>query len=435
MYRTKKEELYRSKFITMEEALSKIKSGDTIAIGSYGNEPMEFLGKLHTIAERNVTDVTIWLGNPYGDYPFISMDGLEGKLNILSIFYGPALRKNHHTKRISFVPNNLHSCYQVILNGKRPNVFVAAVSPIDKYGCVCMSMSQQMELEMLDTCETIIFEVNRRIPRTTGTVRIPIEKVDYFIETDYEISRPPVYEITEVESTIAKNVASLIKDGDTIQFGIGGLPDAVAEELMNHNDLGIYTEMIGTSMGKLMWAGVVNNSRKNFFRGRTVGAFAWGSQDLYDYLDENPMVNILPVNYVNDPFNIAKNHNMVSVNTAIQIDLTGQVCSESIGYRQYSGTGGATDFAYGAYHAPGGRGIIAISSTAKKGTISRIVPCLDYGAVVSISRNIVDYVVTEYGIARLRDRPIRDRVDALISIAHPKFRDELREKANEYQIW
>jgi acyl-CoA hydrolase len=427
-------ELYQSKFISLEEALDSVHSGDVIATGSYGNEPVTLLRSLHKVAARGVDDLTVWMGIPAEEYPFVADDSLTG-INILSIFYGPALRKHQASGRISFVPNHLHAVSNVIQNCKKPNVFFAAVTPMDEYGCVCMSMSQQMELEMLDLCDTVILEVNDKLPRTLGTIRVPVEKVTHFITSDAEISHAPQEQPDAVTEQIAENVAALINDGDTLQLGIGTLPDAVADRLTDRHDLGIYTEMIGTSMGKLMWCGAVNNSRKRFYQGRTIGAFAWGSQELYNFLDGNPMVELFPANYVNNPYNIMKNENMVSVNTALQIDLTGQVCSEYIGGQQYSGTGGATDFAYGAYHAKGGKGIIAMRSTAKGGTISRIVPYLDRGAVVSIQRNIVDYIVTEYGVAHIRDGSIRQRVEGLISIAHPDFRDQLRREAKENMIW
>lgn len=428
-------ELYESKFISYEEALHKLKSGDVISMGSYGNEPMGLLRKLHTVVDNGVEDLTVWMGFPAENYPFIDNDEIGDRIRINSIFYGGPLRNKQYTKRITFVPNNLHSAWQVMANNKKPNIFMATVTPMDRYGYVALSLSQQTELEMLDTCDLIILEVNPKIPYTSGTVRIPVSKVDYFIQADYPISTSPIYPVTPEQEAIANNVASLIHDGDTIQLGIGGLPDAVAEKLMNHNDLGIYTEMLGTAMGKLMWAGVVNNSKKNFYRNRTIAAFCWGSQELYNYVDDNPMIEIMPSGYVNDPFNIAKNDNFVSVNSALQIDLTGQVCSEKIGTLQYSGTGGAFDFAYGAYHAKNGRGIIAISSTAKGGTVSRIQPTLSLGAAVSISRNVVDTIVTEYGIARIRDCSIRQRVERLISIAHPDFRAELRKEADKLMMW
>ncbi|MCC8357063.1 MAG: 4-hydroxybutyrate--acetyl-CoA CoA transferase [Oscillospiraceae bacterium] len=430
-----KYKLYDSKFISMDDVLGKIKSGDVIAVAAYGNEPVEFLRRLHEIRDRGVRDVTLWLANPQEEYPFLTMEGMEDVISILSIFYGPSLRRLHSTGRVSFVPNNLHMCFQAMYETKRPNVFVGAVTPLDKYGYVCMSTSQQMELELFDTCETVILEINPNLPHTSGTTRISAEKVDFFVEGEREVSMSPIYPRTQVQETIADYAASLIHDGDTIQLGIGGMPDAVAERLMDRHDLGIYTEMLGSAMGKLMECGAVNNSRKMFYRNRSIAAFAWGDQGLYDYINGNPMVELLPVHYVNDPFNIAKNDNMVSVNTALEIDLTGQICSETLMGKQYSGTGGAWDFAYGAFHANNGRGIIALQSTAKGGTISRIVPQLTAGSVVSIPRNIVDMVVTEYGVAHLRGKSIRQRVEELIAVAHPDFRAELRKEANRLQIW
>ena len=357
-------------------------------------------------------------------------------ISVNSIFFGAPLRTQvaNGSTRINFCPCNLHSMSQVMMETRKPNIFWAAVTPMDRYGYVAVSCTQQAELEMLDSCDLVIFEVNKRLPYTSGTVRVPVEKVNYFIDVDYPISYAPQQPASPEQAKIAHYASSLIEDGDCIQLGIGGLPDAVAHDLEDRHDLGIYTEMLSTSMGKLMWCGAVNNSRKMFFRNRTIAAFTWGTQELYDFINDNPMVELLPTAYVNNPFNIMRNDNMVSLNTALEIDLTGQVCSESIGSRQYSGTGGATDFAYGAYHAKGGKGIIAINATAKGGTISRIVPQLKPGAVVSISRNIVDHVVTEYGIAKLRGKTISQRVEELINVAAPEFREELRAEARKLML-
>jgi acyl-CoA hydrolase len=433
-----KQELYQSKFITLEEALGMIRSGDTIAQAAYGNEPLAMLRNLHTIADRGVKDVCVWMGSPQEEYPFISdpENKLDGVISVNSIFFGAPLRKQvaKGSKRINFCPCHLHSISNVYLETRRPTIFWAAVTPMDRYGYVAISCTQQSELEMLDNCDLVIFEVNKKLPYTMGTVRVPIEHVDYFIDVDYPITQAPIQPASPAQQKIAHFASSLIKDGDTIQLGIGGLPDAVAHDLMDRHDLGIHTEMLGSAMGQLMACGAVNNSRKNFHRNRTVAAFCWGSEELYDFVHDNPMVEILPTSYVNDPFIIAKNDNMVSLNTALEIDLTGQICSESMGSTQYSGTGGATDFAYGAYHSKGGKGIIAINATAKSGTISRIVPQLKPGAVVSIQRNIADYVVTEYGIAHLRGKTIRQRVEELISVAAPEFREELRQQAMKLML-
>ena len=425
---------YRSKFITLDDALGMIHSHDTISIGYFGNEPYAMMSNLHRIADR-VEDVVVWTCNPQEAHPFIRDDSLTGRIDVISMFYGNAVRGDYRCGHVTFMPNNLHSMLDVMTSVRKPNIFFAAVTPMDRFGYVCLSMSQQTELDMLDTCDTVIFEVNPNMPLTGGTVRVPIDKVDYFIEVDYPISKAPVYPVTPEQLKIAEYCSELIHDGDTIQLGIGGMPDAVAERLTDRHDLGIYTEMIGSAMGKLMKCGAVNNMKKTIHRGRTVGAFMWGDQGLYDFANMNPIIDILPIMYVNDPINIMKNDNMVSVNTALEIDLTGQVCSETIGGRQYSGTGGASDFAYGAYHAKNGRGILALQSTAKGGTLSRIKAQLTPGSVVSISRNIVDYVVTEYGVARLRNKTVLQRVDALIQIAHPDFRAELRAEANRLHIW
>lgn len=429
-----KREIYESKFISIPEALEKIRSGDTIAVGHYGNEPRNLLRQLHTIRDR-VEDVTVWINNPSEEYPFIMDNSLKGRIDLLSAFYGAPLRKIHPSGRVSFAPHNMHSLSQTIIETKKPTVFMAAVTPLDEYGYVCMSMSQQMEREMMQVADLVIFEVNENIPKTIGTIQIPVEKVDFFVKAEGDISAAPEYPITEVQQKIAQNVASLIRDGDTIQLGIGGLPNAMADALMDKKDLGVHTEMFSDAMGKLMEAGVINNYRKNMHPGQSICAFAWGSKDFCKYIDRNPLIRVLPVSYVNDPFVIAQNDHMVSVNSALQMDLTGQVCSESLGFQQFSGTGGAFDFAYGAFHSKGGRGILALASTAKGGTVSRIQPGLTPGSVVSISRNIVDYVVTEYGIARLRGKTVRQRRDAMIAIAHPDFRQQLREEADKLMIW
>ena len=427
-------ELYRSRLGTLDGALDLIQSGDTIATPIYGCEPTQFLKRLHTIAPR-VENVTLWTMLMMGDYPVMMDDSLKGHIDIISFFYNKNCRDGHASGRYQMTPLNLHSVGPTVVAARRPNVFVAAVSPMDAHGKVYLSFDLQATLECLEAADKVVFEINSHIPRVFGETALPIECADYIYEADTPLPLAPAAPSSEVEKKIAANVVSLIRDGDCIQLGIGGMPNAVGEALMDKHDLGIHTEMITSSMGKLLRAGVVTNARKNFNTGKTVGAFAWGDQPLYDYLAENTSVCLRRAAWVNDPFNIAQNDNMVSVNTALQIDLTGQVCSESIGPRQFSGTGGASDFAYGAFHSRGGRGILAMTSTAKGGTVSKIQPVLTPGAVVSISRNLVDYVVTEYGIARLRSRTVRQRAENLIAVAHPDFRAELRREAGRLMLW
>ena len=426
--------LYRSKFRSIQQVLDQIQSGDTIAGGWYGNEPAALLGQLHTIAPR-VTDVTVWVTNPVGDYPFINDVALNGRIDLLSVFYNRLLHQAHRNGRVSLIPANLHSLAETMIRAKRPNLFLAACTPMDENGCVQLPCSQQAEYELLAAADRVILEVNPALPHTFGTVNVPVERVDAFVAVSYPVASIEEPPLNDTDRAIAANVATLVRDGDCIQLGIGSMPNAVGEALRDKQELGIHTEMITTSMARLMACGAVTNSRKTLHPGKTIGAFALGTAELYRYMDYNPQIELRPCSYVNDPFVIAQNDNMVSINTALEIDLAGQVCSESIGYRQYSGTGGATDFAYGAYHSKGGRGIIALSSTTRDGRLSRIRSVLSPGAAVSISRNLVDYIVTEYGIAPMRDRPIRERVEGLIRIAHPQFREALRKEARDMLLW
>jgi len=427
--------LYRSKLGTLQGALDLVRSGDCIAGAGYGNEPTNFFRYLHTVADR-VENVCLWGGSFNINDPVMSDNSLKGRIDVLTFFYGAAARIGHDTGRYSFVPANLHSAADATIRTARPTLFACSVSPMDETGNVYLSVDLQASLELMDAADKVIFEVNPEIPRVYGQTAVSIEKATYIYEVN---NRPmplaPPTPASPVEQKIAEYVSSLIHDGDCIQLGIGGVPGAVGELLVTKQDLGIHTEMITASMGRLMRAGAVTNARKTLHPGKTVGAFAWGDQDLYDFIADNPMIELRPAAYTNDPFIIAQNDNMVSVNTALQLDLTGQICSESMGSRQYSGTGGASDFAYGAYHSKGGRGIIALQSTAKGGTVSKIQAQLTPGAIVSISRNLVDNVVTEYGIAPLRGRSVRQRVENLIAVAHPDFRAELRRQANELMLW
>lgn len=425
---------YQEKLGTLEGALKLLRSGDSVMVAAMGNEPTHFIQNLHTIAQ-GVTDVTLWTMLMMGDYPVMSDPSLKGHIDIHTHFYNRDCRVGHPTGRFHLMPMDLHATAEAIVRSCHPNVFVAAVSPMDGFGNFYLSFDLQTSLEALEAADTVILEVNPNIPRVCGETMISLERVDYLYEAATPLPEllPPVS--TPEEKQIAEYVVSLIRDGDCIQLGIGGMPNAVGEALMDKQDLGIHTEMLTSSMGKLMKAGVVTNVRKNFNTGKSVAAFAYGDKALYHYMTENKTIMMRRAAWVNNPFNIALNDNMVSVNTAIELDLTGQICSESIGTRQYSGTGGATDFAWGAFHSRGGRGIIALTSTTKGGAVSKICPTLTQGAIVSISRNLADYIVTEYGIARLRGKTIEQRVDSLIAIAHPDFRAELRRQADKLMLW
>ena len=336
---------------------------------------------------------------------------------------------------VSFIPNHLHLAAKQRLSYKKPNIFIVTVSPMDKHGYFSLSLSLTYEREFLEAADIVIFEVNERHPRTYGDTFVHIKDVDYLYESNRPIPELPVVEPTEKDMVIGGYISELVDDGSTIQLGIGGIPNAVAKSLINKKDLGIHTEMFTDGMVDLYEAGVITNKKKSIHIGKAVTTFALGSKRLYDFLDDNPGIEFHRGAYTNDPYVVGQNYKMVSINTSLQIDLTGQVCSEALGHVQYSGTGGQADTAIGSQMSPGGKSIIALYSTAKNDTISTIVPLLTEGAAVSLSRNDVDYVVTEYGVAPLKGREIRQRVKNLIAIAHPDFRKELEEKAEKYMLW
>ena len=426
-------EMYKSKKVTVDEALSKIKSGDRLGIAAAAMEPMNILSKLHTIKDR-VENINVLLTATTGQHEFFLNPEMREYFTIDSFFFMAPLRMAYKHGAANYQPSNLHNCATRRIPYKAPNIYIGSATPMDKHGYVRLSLSLFMEKDLIDAADIVILEINPNLPRVAGDTEIHISDIDYLVEVDSPIPILNPIEITDIERTIGEYVATLINDGDTIQLGIGGIPDAAAHALMNKKDLGIHTELITNSMGDLIEAGVVTNRKKTINAGKTVGTFAMGSQKLYDMLDNNPSIMFKRGSYTNDPYVIAQHDNMVSVNSAVQVDLTGQICSESMGTRQWSGTGGQTDFAVGAIHSKNGRSIITLKSTAKGGTISTIQPILSPGAVVTMSRNNIDYIITEYGIAHMKGRTIRERIDNLIAIAHPDFRTQLRKDAEKYGI-
>lgn len=425
---------YERKKQTTEQILRKIRSGDKIFVGFYGGEPRTILRRIHEIGP-DVENVEIWKATDMEDYPVFTDPSMEGHIEMKSIFYGKTARKMAKTRPVDYFPNDLHNCMRLKNEQDPCNVFMVTTSPMDQDGYFTLGSWVQVERDALNAADTVILEVNPNVPRTFGDTAIHISEVDWLLETDAPLPEMPEIPFTSVEEAIGENVAELVHDGDCIQLGIGGTSNVVARKLEDKHHLGIHSEMFTNSMMDLMKKGVIDCGRKNLNPGLAVAAFAWGSRELYDFIDGNRDIVFRSSSYVNDPFVIAQNDNMVSINTTLQVDLTGQICSESIGPRLYSGTGGAFDFAYGALHSRGGRGIIAVQSTAKNGTVSRISPMLTEGAMVSITRNAVDNIVTEYGVAPLRGRTVRQRVRNLIAVAHPDFREELKKQAEYLMLW
>ncbi len=429
---------YKEKIISVKEALEKIKSNDVIVSGMAASEAREILSQLHTIADR-VENVTVTTCLPMKDAEYFINPEYKNSFKMDGWFYTASIRKAHKNGNISFIPNHLHLAATKRLEFVKPNIYIGNATLPDKHGFVSLSLSNVYEKRMLKAADLVILEINPKLPRTFGDVEVHINDIDYMIEVDYDIPEIPDTEPNEKDLKIGALIAENINDGDCIQLGIGGIPNAVAAALKDKKDLGVHTEMLTTGMMKLVKEGVITGKHKNFNKGKIVAAFALGTKELYEFIDNNPSVMIMDGNWTNDPYIIGQNDNQVSINTTIEIDLTGQCASESLGSIQFSGTGGQADTAIGAQISKNGRSFIALYSTTKikdKATgerveISKIVPQLKKGAAVSLSRNDVDYVVTEYGIASLKGTSIRERVKRLINIAHPKFREQLYKEAKE----
>ncbi len=424
------------KTITVQEAIKLVKSDDIIVIGMAGAEPRLFLSELHKRAGE-VKNVRVTNCLPFENAEFFINPIYKSSFSVDSWFYGPSLRKASENGNISFIPNHLHLAGRKRFEHARPNIFVGISTLPDKHGYVSLSLSNVYEKEAIALADIVIIEMNPNFPRTFGDLEVHVSDIDYLIEADYLAPTLPDAIPNEKDIKIGKYIADLIEDGSSIQLGIGGIPNAVAQMLLNKKDLGIHTEMLTTGFMHLIKSGAANGKKKTLHVGKHICCFALGTQELYDFIDNNPSVQILNGNYVNDPHIIGLNDHQVSINTTIEIDLTGQCASESIGYKQFSGTGGQVDTAVGAQNSKGGKSFITLYSTAmvknhetgEKEEISKIVPFLKPGAAVTLSRSDVDYVVTEYGCVSLRGTTVRERIGLLISIAHPKFRAELTKEA------
>ena len=419
---------YEDKLSSVENCLALIHSGDTLGIAGDCNEPRALLRQLHTLAPT-VENVMVYVG-AHGHYDFLTADDMNGHINTSGFFYGHDWLIGHTKRNVSYVPADLCDFGNFCQTDRPVSVFSAAVSPMDENGCFCIGLSMMWEREFFANADRVILEVNPNLPAVAGGLRIPLEKVTALYENNEPLYTVKVKDPDPEDRIIAQYCRSLMRDGDCVQLGIGKLPNALAEEMMDLHDLGIHTEMYTSAFGEMIRRGVATGERKQIDVGLHVGAFAGGDEALYKTLGSNPNCRMLPCAYVNNPSVIMQNNNVVSVNTCIEIDLTGQICSESIGPKQYSGTGGALDYTYAALHSKGGRGIMALHSTLKNGD-SKITCFLKPGAAVTIPRAYTDYVVTEYGIAHLRGQSVRQRVEQLISIAHPDHRAELRRQAEE----
>ncbi|MEN6350887.1 MAG: acetyl-CoA hydrolase/transferase C-terminal domain-containing protein [Syntrophomonas sp.] len=427
-------EEYRRKVVPVEEALKSIKSHDEIVCSLASCEPVTLLSRLHTIKDR-VEDVSVVNAMMLKNYEFFTRPEMAGHFLLNSWFYTEAPRLAHPMGNVSYIPMQLQDFSSKRIAYRSPNVFFGCASPMDRHGNLSLSLSTVMEKDFLEIADLVIMEVTPRLPRTFGDTNIHISQIDYIVETNRELPEvdPPI--LTKKDLIIGAFAADLVEDGSTVQIGTGNIPGAVGQSLSSKKDLGVHSEMFTDCILKLYEAGAINNRKKTLFKDKFVTDVAMGSRRLYDFLDDNMAVEFHRGSVVNDPSIIARNHKMVSINSAVEMDLTGQCCAESVGPRLFSGTGGHKEFVSGAQRSPEGKSILALYSTAKNDTISRIVPFFQPGTVVTTSRVDVDYVITEYGVARLRGRSIRERVKQLINISHPNFRAYLKSEAERNMIW
>lgn len=422
------QEIYRQRKMTAEEAIRLIGSGERVVIGHAAGIPLAITDIL---AEHKAEyhDVEIVQMVSMGNAEFCA-PGTEGHFRLNSFFLGAHSRPAVREGRGDFTPCCFSEIPALFDEMLPVDVAIIQVSPPDKHGYVSCGVSVDYTLPAARKAKKVIAQVNAEMPRTWGDTCLHVSEIDSFVEISHPVLELGCSRIGEVERAIGENCAKLIKDGDTLQLGIGAIPDAVLLFLKEKKDLGIHSEMISDGMVELAERGVITNAKKTLHPGKAVVSFLMGSKRLYEYADDNPAIAMFPVDYVNNPYVVGKNDNLVSINSCVQVDLMGQVASESVGLSQISGIGGQMDFVRGARISKGGRSIIAIGTTAGQGKISKIVPFLDEGAAVTTSRTDVDYIVTEYGIAHLRGKTLRERAQALIEVAHPDFRENL---AKEYE--
>lgn len=427
--------MYEEKLTTCEEIAKQVQSGWNLCMDAGPTQTSAIITAIaEKIAQTDVCDVKLQMLLDTYPYPFLESDAWRGKLTPYSWFSSGGLRKAVGGGYADVLPSYYRDIPGHIRRDYEYDACFIAVSPMDKHGYFSMATTCSYSPAMIEKSKRIYVEVNNFQPRCVNGVQIHISQVTGLVEHHHPLPVMAPTKLDEKSLLIGNLIAEQIPDGACIQLGIGAIPDATGIALKSKKDLGIHTEMFVDSMVELIECGAVNNSKKQIHRGRSVTTFAYGSQRIYDFLDDNPSVEILPVEYTNNPAVIAQHDNMISINAALEVDFFGQVCAESVGTKHISGSGGQIDFVRGATQSRGGKSFIAFTSTAKDDTISKIKPILTPGAVVTTSKNDVDYIVTEYGLAHLRGRSLGERTKQLIQIAHPNFRDELTFEAKKRGI-
>ncbi len=421
---------YRSKITDVNTALSAIRSNDRIYVGGGAGVPKALISNLTKRAGmlRNVeiAQILTFAEAPYADPEF------EESFRVNALFIGNNVREAVREGRADFTPVFLSEIPSLFRDGSMPlDAALVMLAPPDEHGFCGFGVEVGTTKPAAEEARIIIAEINQQMPRTLGDCFIHVSRLNHIVEVDYPLPEVPQAGTSELHLKVGEHIAEMIPDGATLQMGLGSIPDAVLYHLSGHRDLGIHTELFSDGVIDMVNRGVITCSKKTFHPGKIVAGFLFGSKRLYDFAHNNPLIELHPSDYVNDPFNIAQNDNMVAINSALQVDLTGQVCADSIGAKLYSGAGGQVDFIRGAARSKGGLPIVAFLSTAKDESLSRIVPMLYEGSGVVTTRNDVHYVATEYGVARLHGKTVRERARALIGIAHPKFQEQLTRAAHE----
>jgi acetyl-CoA hydrolase len=418
----------KRKAATLEDAARLVTSGQRVYLQGGCAVPSALVNAL--VARHNeLHDVEIIHLHTEGPAPYAEA-AMAGQFRHNALFIGQNVREAVNTGRADFTPVFLSDVPRLFEETLPLDVALIQVSPPDRFGFCSLGISVDCAKPAALSARTVVAQVNTRMPRTHGDSFLHVSQIDHLVPVDQELIQVSVGPSDDPQcADIGRLVAALIEDGSTIQTGIGLIPNAVLAALASHKHLGLHTEMFSDGLLELIEAGVLDNDAKSYHRGKAVASFVMGSRRLYDFVDDNPMIEMQPVTFTNDPFQIARNDRMVAINSAIEVDLTGQVCADSIGHRLYSGIGGQLDFVRGASRSRDGKAIIALPSTAAGGTVSRIVAELKPGAGVVTTRGDVHFVVTEFGVADLFGRTLRDRAKALIAIAHPASRDELEHSA------
>ena len=421
------QQYYKEHTMTPEEAVSKIQDGDRVMLGHAVGEPIIFQRTMARMAEQfhNVEVAhMVYLGS--GEY---LQPGMESHFRHNALFVGAPARKAIAENRADYTPAFFSDVPIMIRNGELPiDVFAFTCSPPDEKGFISIGLSCDYGWQAIKSAKTVIAEVNPNMPRTFGESFVHVTDIDGFMCSWEPLPESKPGKISDEDRQIGKYIADLVHDGDCLQLGIGAVPDAVLSFLGDKKNLGIHSEMISDGVLPLLESGVINGQAKQRDVGRVCVTFLMGSRKLYDYVNNNPIIKMLPVDVCNNPAVISQNDNVVSINSCVQVDLQGQVCAEAIGLKQISGIGGQMDFVRGANLSKGGRSIIALHSATKDLSESKIVPTITTGGPVTTSRCDVNYIVTEYGVAQLRGQTLRERAKRLIAVAHPKFRAELAEE-------